>query len=72
MSNKFTHLNDHGDAHMVDVAEKLATGRMAVAKAVVVMEPATLQAIKTSELKKAMFWQLRGLRASWRPKNVVI
>lgn len=52
MSDKFTHLNDHGDAHMVDVAEKLATGRMAVAKAVVVMEPATLQAIKASEIKK--------------------
>lgn len=52
MSENFTHLNEKGDAHMVDVAAKDKTARSAIAKAIVAMEPATLLAIKSSEIKK--------------------
>ena len=53
MSNKpFTHLDDDGRAHMVNVDEKPITLRRARARAVVMMSPETAQAIRTVELDK--------------------
>ena len=48
----FTHFNNDGYARMVDVSEKNDTVRTATAQAVVHMQPATLQAIKSGGIKK--------------------
>ena len=48
----FTHFNDSGYARMVDVSEKNDTVRSATAQAIVHMQPATLQVIKSGGIKK--------------------
>lgn len=48
----FTHFNDKGYARMVDVSQKYDTERIALAQAVVVMQPATLDKIKKGQIKK--------------------
>ncbi len=47
-----THLNDQGEAHMVDVGDKAVTHREATAHAWVQMQPETLAAILSAQLKK--------------------
>jgi cyclic pyranopterin phosphate synthase len=47
-----THLNDQGEAHMVDVGDKAITSREATAQAWVYMQDETLQAILSAQLKK--------------------
>jgi len=49
---KLTHLDDAGNAHMVDVSEKQVTTRIAVASGRVLMLPATLQLIMSGVAKK--------------------
>ncbi len=48
----FTHFNDKGDAHMVDVTDKGETERSATAKGSVIMEPETLELIMSGDVKK--------------------
>jgi cyclic pyranopterin phosphate synthase len=48
----FTHFDGAGQAHMVDVAGKPVTRRVAVAGGRIVMQPATLAAIETGAAKK--------------------
>ncbi len=50
--SKLTHFNAEGEAHMVDVGEKTATHRVAVAEGHIRMEPATLALILSGEHKK--------------------
>jgi cyclic pyranopterin monophosphate synthase len=50
--NKLSHLNDKGDAHMVDVSAKAVTTREATAKAHVLAAPATLAIITSGTAKK--------------------
>ena len=47
-----THFDAQGQAHMVDVAAKAATHRMAIAKGHIVMNPATLAIILAGNAKK--------------------
>ena len=47
-----THIDGAGSAHMVDVGEKSVTRREAEARGCVRMNPETLQAIKTGDMKK--------------------
>ena len=47
-----THLNENGEANMVDVGEKSATVRTARAYGRIRMQKATLQALLTAQLKK--------------------
>ena len=47
-----THFNENGEANMVDVGEKAVTVRIASAYARLKMQPATLQALLTAQLKK--------------------
>ncbi len=49
---KLTHLNDAGEAHMVDVAAKPATAREAVAEGRIRMQPETLRLIVEGGHKK--------------------
>lgn len=47
-----THLDETGDAHMVDVGHKAETARTATAEAVVIMRRETLDAIVSGNAKK--------------------
>ena len=47
-----THLNERGEAHMVDVADKDVTTRVAVAEGLVSMEAETLKLIEEGDAKK--------------------
>jgi len=52
MSDKLTHLNARGEAHMVDVGAKSITNREAVAEGLILMRPATLRLIAEGGHKK--------------------
>lgn len=47
-----SHLNERGEAHMVDVSEKSVTHRTASAQGLVYMKPETLALIETGRAKK--------------------
>ena len=47
-----THLNEKGEAHMVDVGEKAVTTRTARAEGRIRMQKETLQALLSAQLKK--------------------
>jgi cyclic pyranopterin phosphate synthase len=51
-SPELTHFDSHGQAHMVDVAAKAATHRVAVAQGRIVMNSATLSIILEGSAKK--------------------
>lgn len=70
----FTHINDEGRARMVDVTNKADTERIAVAQAVVVMQPETLQAIKTGGVKKGDVLgvaQVAGIMGAKQTSNLI-
>jgi len=50
--NDLTHLNDQGEAHMVDVGGKQATHRVAIAEGRIHMASATLEMLQRGDLKK--------------------
>ncbi|MET3925198.1 cyclic pyranopterin monophosphate synthase MoaC [Devosia sp. 2618] len=52
MTNRLTHLNDRGEAHIVDIGDKAVTKRRAVAQARITAEAATVSAIMGGGLKK--------------------
>jgi cyclic pyranopterin phosphate synthase len=52
VSAKLTHLNERGEAHIVDIGGKAVTARRAVARAVIEAQPATIAAIVGGTLKK--------------------
>ncbi len=52
MTNKLSHFDDQGMAHMVDVGDKAATSRIATAKGRIVMAPETLALIAKGTAKK--------------------
>ena len=51
-SSPLTHFDDQGQAHMVDVAAKAATHRIAIAQGRITMKPATLDLILAGNAKK--------------------
>ena len=51
-SSVLTHIDAKGEARMVDVSDKPATERIAVAEGVIVMSPATLEMIASGNAKK--------------------
>lgn len=52
MTDRLTHLDETGAARMVDVSDKQVTGRLARARAVIEMAPATAAAIREAALAK--------------------
>ena len=48
----FTHFDDQGNAHMVDVGAKEVTERVATAKGSVLMQPETIALIRQGGIKK--------------------
>jgi len=51
-TKKLTHLGSRGEARMVDVSAKPATGRIAVAEGRVIMQPKTLDLVRKGNAKK--------------------
>lgn len=69
-----THLDEHGNAHMVDVSEKADTARLAVAAGEVRMKPETLALIREGALKKGDVLttaQLAGIMAAKRTSELI-
>jgi len=69
-----THFDAEGKARMVDITQKQATGRVAVAGASVVMRPATLKLIKAGEAKKGdvlTVAQLAGIMAAKQTPQII-
>lgn len=74
MSKKLTHLDEKGQAKMVDVGLKPDTERVAVARGSVVMQPETLQLIIEGNIKKGdvfMVAQLAGVMAAKRTSDLI-
>lgn len=69
-----THLNERGEAHMVDVADKDVTERIAVAEGFVSMEAETLQLIEEGDAKKGDVLataRLAGIMAAKRTHELI-
>jgi len=49
---KLSHIDDKGEARMVDVSDKASTARRAVAEGLIAMQPETLTLVETSAAKK--------------------
>ena len=74
MAEKLTHLNDRGDAHMVDVSEKSETRREAVAQALVTMRPETLELITQVKIAKGDVFacaRIAGIMAAKRTSELI-
>jgi cyclic pyranopterin phosphate synthase len=52
MTNRLSHINERGEANMVDVSDKAATSRTAVAEGFVLMQPETLALIREGSVAK--------------------
>ena len=71
---KFTHLDDEGNAVMVDVSDKQATQRRATAKGTVTMEPETMALIQAGGVKKGdvlSVAQLAGIMGAKRTPDLI-
>lgn len=69
-----THLNDRGEAHMVDIGEKAETARVAVAEGRIDMQPETLSALINGDLKKGDALgtaRIAGIMAAKRTSELV-
>jgi cyclic pyranopterin phosphate synthase len=74
MSKKLTHIDDSGQARMVDVGQKPDTERVAVARGAVSMQPETLQLIIEGNMKKGdvlTVAQLAGVMAAKRTSDLI-
>jgi len=69
-----THFDSEGKVRMVDVSAKAATERLAVAKGVVIMKPATLEMIKRGEAAKGdvlAVAQMAGIMAAKQTSHLI-
>ncbi len=71
---ELSHLDKNGQAIMVDVGQKDATERTAVAEALVKMKPATLALIKAGDIKKGDVFacaRVAGIMAAKRTPELI-
>lgn len=71
---KLSHIDDRGNAHMVDVSEKDVTSRVAVAKGSVWMQPETLTMIREGLAKKGDVIgtaRIAGIMAAKKTHNLI-
>jgi cyclic pyranopterin phosphate synthase len=69
-----SHFDSRGKVRMVDVSEKAATGREAVARGAVVMQPATLELIRKGEAAKGdvlAVAQMAGIMAAKQTHHLI-
>ena len=72
--SSLTHFDAHGQAHMVDVAGKPATHRIAVAAGRIVMQPATLALIESGTAKKGDVLgiaRIAGIQAAKKTSDLI-
>lgn len=72
--SRLTHLDEQGQAHMVDVGDKAVTSRRAVAEGRVVMLPETLALIRAGDAKKGDVLgtaRLAGIMAAKRTHELI-
>ena len=72
--SRLTHLDEQGQAHMVDVGDKAATSRRAVAEGRVAMLPETLALIRAGDAKKGDVLgtaRLAGIMAAKRTHELI-
>jgi len=70
----FSHLDDKGNAHMVDVGDKAVTRRRAVAKCVVTMSASTASAIVARTLPKGdvlAVARIAGIQGAKRTSDLI-
>ena len=73
-SGKLTHIDEHGNAHMVDVSNKAITDRPAIATGRVLMQPQTLALILEGKAKKGDVLgvaRIAGIMAAKRTHELV-
>ena len=71
---RLTHLDEQGNARMVDVGDKPPTAREAVARGRVWMQPATLALIRAGQMKKGdvlTVAQIAGIQAAKRTHELI-
>jgi cyclic pyranopterin monophosphate synthase len=74
MSNLLTHFDKNGQAHMVDVADKAPTKRVAVAQGQIDMLPATLALIESGSAKKGDVLgiaRIAGIQAAKKTSDLI-
>lgn len=74
MAKKLTHLDDEGNAVMVDVSDKEITERTATAKGLVTMQPETMALIQEGGVKKGdvlSVAQLAGIMGAKRTPDLI-
>jgi cyclic pyranopterin phosphate synthase len=74
MKKELSHIDDSGDARMVDVGGKSATERVAVARGEVLMKPKTLDLILQGNIKKGDVFttaKLAGVMAAKKASDLI-
>ena len=74
MTDQLTHFDAQGQAHMVDVGDKAATRRLAVAEGLIRVEPATLGLIEAGSAKKGDVLgvaRLAGIMAAKKTSDLI-
>jgi cyclic pyranopterin monophosphate synthase len=74
MDNGLTHFDKSGHAHMVDVADKPATRRVALAQGRIVMQAATLALIESGSAKKGDVLgiaRIAGIQAAKKTSDLI-
>ncbi|MBE0669541.1 MAG: cyclic pyranopterin monophosphate synthase MoaC [Anaerolineales bacterium] len=72
--SKLTHIDEHGQAKMVDVGHKPDTERTAIARGEVHMKPETFDLIRAGQIKKGdvlTVAQIAGITASKRTSDLI-
>ncbi len=72
--SSLTHFDVHGQAHMVDVADKASTHRIAVATGRIEMQPATLAIIDSGTAKKGDVLgiaRIAGIQAAKKTSDLI-
>jgi len=72
--SQFTHLNEKGEAHMVDVSDKDKSERIAIAQSVITMQPETLKMIVAGDHKKGdvlAVARIAGIQAAKQCSNLI-
>ncbi|MGI1678545.1 MAG: cyclic pyranopterin monophosphate synthase MoaC [Cellvibrionaceae bacterium] len=72
--NNLTHLDQHGNAHMVDVGQKEITERVATAQAIVQMQKSTLELIINGGHKKGdvlAVARIAGIQAAKKTPDLI-
>jgi cyclic pyranopterin phosphate synthase len=74
IQKKLSHFDNSGQAHMVDVSDKPATKRIAIASGIIGMLPATLKLIQVGDAKKGDVLgiaRIAAIQASKRTSDLI-